>query len=256
MQLRARFQRNPIEAEVEADRCKFVFGQEHRMDLRTYVTRKQNLLLEAGIDDPRMIMNRLWRDIDPILQMNVTPDPHMPLESFIQALYFQEYAARRLWQQMSLYSRPNGQGREQYKGNRQPYENTYQPVAPRQAGYQGYQPYRPIQPPSPAKQNRLIANDTNEDRAARPLPDTIRGRPRYPCTICQSKDHLDNACPQRQQKGAFRTSPKTGIRVHFADEDNDQKENQPEPQVDDHEEHEERDYDEFGLREEGFQVNI
>lgn len=75
MQLRARFQRNSIEAEVEADRCKFVFGQEHRMDLRIYVTRKQNLLLKAGIDDPRMIMNRLWRDIDLILQMNVTSDP-------------------------------------------------------------------------------------------------------------------------------------------------------------------------------------
>lgn len=88
IQLRARFQRNFIEVKVEADRCKFVFRQEHRMDLRTYIIWKQNLLLKARIDDSRMIMNRLWRDIDSILQMNITSDPQMSLESFIQALYF------------------------------------------------------------------------------------------------------------------------------------------------------------------------
>jgi hypothetical protein len=59
IQLRARFARNPIEAEEEANRCRFAFATEDRLDLRTYVTRKQNLLVEAGMEDPNQLMNRI-----------------------------------------------------------------------------------------------------------------------------------------------------------------------------------------------------
>jgi hypothetical protein len=64
------------------------------MDLRTYITRKQNLLVEAGIDEPRQVMQRIWKDLDPILQINVYLDPYLPLNVFIQRLYLQEYAGR------------------------------------------------------------------------------------------------------------------------------------------------------------------
>jgi hypothetical protein len=57
------------------------------MDLRIYITRKQNLLVEAEIEEPRQIMQRIWRDLDPILQINVHLDPYMPLNVFIQRLY-------------------------------------------------------------------------------------------------------------------------------------------------------------------------
>lgn len=53
IQLRARFARSPIDAEDDADRCKFSFAQENRVDLRTYLTRQQNLLVEAGVEGPR-----------------------------------------------------------------------------------------------------------------------------------------------------------------------------------------------------------
>ena len=107
IQLRARFARSPIDAEDDADRCKFSFAQDNRMDLRTYLTRKQNLLVEARVEDPRQIMQRVRRDLDPILQITVHLDPYMPLEVFIQRLYLQEYAARQLWNSMqNMVRRP------------------------------------------------------------------------------------------------------------------------------------------------------
>jgi hypothetical protein len=64
------------------------------------------------------------------------------------------------------------------------------------------------------------------------LPDTIRGRPRYPCTICNSTDHLDswhrlNDNSQRPTDILARGPgvARPGIKVHFADHD---KENAPE----------------------------
>ena len=67
------------------------------------------------------------------------------------------------------------------------------------------------------------------------LPDKIRGRDRYPCTICGSTEHLDNFHRGNLAKGPART----GVKVHFADQD---KENAPEEgdsgdQFDEHEYH-------------------
>src|SRR3954453_16659913 len=64
IQLRARFTRSPIDAEDDADRCKFSFAQENRMVLRTYLTLKQNLLVEAGVEGPRTkscnVSGKIW----------------------------------------------------------------------------------------------------------------------------------------------------------------------------------------------------
>lgn len=216
IQLRARFQRNPIEAEEDADRCKFVFGREDKMDLRTYVTQKQNLLLEAGIEEPRQIMNRLWRDLDPILQMNVAPDPYMTLEMFIQTLYFQEYAARRLWQQM--------QGTTRFTASTSNYGRMRSP----ESRYGVIQPRQILQPSTQASPQprypRLLTNNTKTDRQ---LPDQIRGRPRYPCTHCGSSEHLDNACDKRPAGEMGRGLPRPSMRVHFTKENDEQKENYP-----------------------------
>ena len=74
------------------------------MDLRTYITRKQNLLVEAGIEEPQQIIQRIWRDLDPMLRINVPLDPYMSLDVFIQCLYRQEYAARQLWNSVHVPS--------------------------------------------------------------------------------------------------------------------------------------------------------
>ena len=102
IQLRARFARNPIKAKEEANRCRFAFATEDRLDLRTYVTRKQNLLVEAGVEDPNQLMNRIWKDLDPLLQNAVIPSLGLPLNAFIQQLYIQEYAVRRLYKTYAM----------------------------------------------------------------------------------------------------------------------------------------------------------
>jgi hypothetical protein len=79
---RARFARHPIVAQKEANQYKFSFAQDDCLDLRTYITLKQNLLIEVDIEDSNQIMNGIWRDLDPVLQMNVTPDPFVPFEAF------------------------------------------------------------------------------------------------------------------------------------------------------------------------------
>jgi len=47
--LRARFARHPIVAQEEANRCRFSFAQEDRLDLRSYITRhRQRQLVPSG----------------------------------------------------------------------------------------------------------------------------------------------------------------------------------------------------------------
>lgn len=224
--LRARFQKNPLRADEEARRCKFSFAQEHKMDLRTYITQKQNLLVEAGVEDPHIIMQRLWQDLDPTLQMSVAPNPYFTLEDFIQQLYFQEYAAQRMWQQMSSMQNPyRGPYREERQENRQWQRNDIY-GSPRRVYIDEPSPSSNRMPapalPSPTRNQRLITGKENNDRSWNQnpsgLPDKIKGRARYPCTHCNSMDHLDNACPQKPS-GNNHGIMRTKARVHFADDE-------------------------------------
>jgi hypothetical protein len=67
------------------------------------------------------------------------------------------------------------------------------------------------------------------------LSDTIRGRARYPYTICGSTEHLDSFHRQdnlaQRSSGILAKGPtiaRPGVRVHFADQD---KENAPEEEL-------------------------
>ena len=66
-QLRARFQKDQLDARDEVDKLKFSFDREDQLSLREYVTKKAHLLEDAGFQDEDEVVYRIWTGLDPIL---------------------------------------------------------------------------------------------------------------------------------------------------------------------------------------------
>ena len=84
-----------------AEKLKFSFDQEGVLDLRTYMTKKVNLLEEAEIYDEDQIVRQVWRDLDPAITATVTIKTHgNRLDDFMRKLYQHEFAAKRWHDQL------------------------------------------------------------------------------------------------------------------------------------------------------------
>lgn len=195
IQLRRRFQRDVMDAEEAADKCVFSFANEDKLSLRAYITRKIVLLREADYEDEGKMIQKIWRGLDPRLMNAVRITPFESLDAFIQKLYTQEFSARRDYQQMqnlfksaklptyAIASRPLMDRRERPAAA---------PVATAPVAT-ARPPFRFLERPK-----ETAHGDTSNKENA--LPDVIRGRARYPCTICGSNDHLDNWHRENEKK--------------------------------------------------------
>lgn len=230
IQLRNRFQKDIVEAEEEADRCVFRFAEESKLDLRSYITRKTVLLREAGYEDSERLIVKIWRGLDAKLMNAVQLNPHDSMEVFTQKLYRQEFAARREWQQMNETIRESS--RRYQPAIRTPLGTRFNlPNSPRAPGpVQDKEQPRPReyrydqQKPLATNPPRLLPappSSGDKQQQVTKLPDQIRGRPRYACTLCGSWEHLDSGCPTNPRRTWTKFPPNAprGNKVYVAGEE-------------------------------------
>ncbi|KAL6155438.1 hypothetical protein ACJQWK_05150 [Exserohilum turcicum] len=180
--LRHRFQKDALLAEDEANKCKHSFERES-LDVRQYITRKQTLLYDAGIEgqDELLMIQKIWRDLDPTLQNAVTLDPYMTMEEFVSLCYQKEYSARRAFEQQQRQAA--GQLRvaaQEYARSRREAERpgTYRPaLQTRTTNPKLPEPVRPALKTIPGGQTTKT-----------PLA--------YPCQHCGG-NHKNYECPDR-----------------------------------------------------------
>ena len=117
-QLERRFKVDRFEARDTADQLKFRFANQNSLNLRQYVTKKTNLLEEAGIFDSDEVVERVWKGLDPVLMATVSPyEAGNSLDEFTTRLYRQEGPAKRWWEESSSkQGAASGQARTRSSG--------------------------------------------------------------------------------------------------------------------------------------------
>lgn len=202
--LRHRFQKDAMLAEDEANRCKHSFEHES-LDVRQYITRKQTLLYDAGFEgqDELLLIQKIWRDLDPTLQNAVTIDPYMTMEDFVSLCYQKEYSARRMFEQQRRQA--NGQLRvaaQEFARRRQDQPSAYRPaLQPRTTNAKALP-----EPPRPALKS------ITSNRIDRPLA--------YPCRHCGGK-HKDFECPDRPPRPRTYGQKRVAFMMDLLDQYND-----------------------------------
>lgn len=171
VQLEFRFAKNPLDAEDQARRCKHSFAN-LALPLREYVTVKRTLLQEAGVKHSYDLIQRIWRDLDPVLMQAVRIIPGMTEEEFTSTLYVQEFAARELHRQLH-----------------RPAPNSRRTDAP--------------SVPSANERGRLPAGNTKATDKLLEAPP--KRRQKYPCKHCGSMEHINPNCPTLQANFAAET---------------------------------------------------
>lgn len=204
--LRHRFQKDTLLAEDEANKCKHSFERES-LDVRQYITRKQTLLYDAGIEGQNelLMIQKIWRDLDPTLQNAVTIDPYMTMEDFVSLCYQKEYSARRAFEQQKR------QATERLR------------FVAQEMTRQRRDPERPFMP-RPALQP-LSTNPRPQQEPLRPALKSITGneaeRPlMYPCRHCGGQ-HKDYQCPDRPPRQRSYGQKRVAFMMDFMNKFND-----------------------------------
>ncbi|KAH8692500.1 hypothetical protein GQ44DRAFT_168546 [Phaeosphaeriaceae sp. PMI808] len=220
--LRHRFQKDPLLAEDEAAQCKHLFEHES-LDVRQYITRKQTLLYDSGLEDETNMIQKIWRDLDPPLQTAVALYPDMEMEDFVSSCYAKEYSAHRAFKQqkrntkaqIQIMSQEYIRNRQQREAQNRDRQRNAAPVTIQAPVVATTEPVKTLKAlPAPSTRPALKGFDAYDDKLA------------YPCTHCGG-NHRDNKCPTRpprrygQKRVSFLTrAVQQALDNDFSDEDN------------------------------------
>ena len=135
VQLRRQFSKDPEEAWIQMEECKFSFDEEQYLSLRGYVTNKTLLLKEAGIEDDERVVTLLWRGLDPIVRNALSIDRGNNLANFVRHLYKLESAARGEYERLkgmikagkSNKGHQNQNAQQQQQQQQKPYQSPFMP---------------------------------------------------------------------------------------------------------------------------------
>jgi hypothetical protein len=196
---------------------KHTFVDESKLDVREYITKKIQLYTEAGKDREDLIVRRLYQGLDLTL-VNTVPlrvSNLNTIRDFTAKVYVQEPSTRAQFKQYESYfkqsssssarpqrpeqrDRDKSDQREFQQDRSRPFQIPVE-AARRLVTYPtavhvqitSTAATRPDAPPLP----RIGAEFALKGEAAS-TPWSTR-RERYPCTHCQSTEHIDPQCPKR-----------------------------------------------------------
>ena len=225
-QLLRRFKDNSVQALSKADSMRHSFADESQLTVREYITKKTQLYYEAGEEQEDLIVKRLHEGLDPTLALVVPLRTYdNSLADFTARVYIAEPAARvqhhnmeeiqykkmeEMYSKLAKSSLP-GRSDTRFSSNvRQDHDNrNVRQSQDRQAPVTS--PFR-----IPTEAARRIANysapataaqvttTTAAAAASAPTPAVPLVFPQcripYPCTHCQSREHIDPQCPHRPKR--------------------------------------------------------
>ncbi|RMZ85681.1 hypothetical protein DV736_g6567, partial [Chaetothyriales sp. CBS 134916] len=241
--LRLRFAKSRVQAGREMRNLKCIFGDPRRLPIAAYVSKKLELLREAGYRNDDDLSLHIWQDIDPILQGLIPLKPGMSVDELNSELVMAEWGAERAYyrqypqrQQDSRNSDTRSSSKRYVVLPRQgapimdPMSFNRQTYMPR-AQYGQSRPTstalvpatRPAVASTPA-QPRSIAY--NSQAFPQRLGTGVR-RPRYLCRKCGSPDHIDPDCDTQPKTTQPSGIPARTQAVHWMDQDSEDKENAP-----------------------------
>jgi hypothetical protein len=175
-QLLSQYRPNRFDALREAEKLKFRFFRAETMPLNLYFTKKINLLEDAGINDPDMIVQHLHAGLEPHLALVSTfKESNNSVDEFIRNVRFHEPAAKRVWE--------SSRRETMDRAVKRPFLREAEPNRIRQPAPEYYK--KPLALPAPPKKGGR--------------------KPLRPCRHC-SGDHWDNECPTaRKRSVAYKT---------------------------------------------------
>ncbi|RMZ86659.1 hypothetical protein DV736_g6115, partial [Chaetothyriales sp. CBS 134916] len=253
--LRFRFSKNPVQAEKEMRALKCVFSEPRRLPVAAYISRKLELLREAGHKHDDDLCLSIWQDVDPILQNTVPFDPSMSLDELTSRL------VRAEWGAAQAYDRDHPTRDRSFEARAQPRMTAprYTAAPPPLMGRADPSPFSRRAPYNPATSTALVSaarqpvaqtqstaypvtpQQTAYSRAPQraigytqppPRAGASNGRAPYPCRRCGSPSHIDPKCPTI---ASVMRNPDTPYRqpvgaVHWADQYEEDKENTAPPE--------------------------
>lgn len=210
---------------AKADALRHSFADEDSLDVRQYISQKVQFYREAGETSEDSIVRRVHRDLNPELSRDVRLHACGNTITRFQAdVITQAPSSRRAWTQTRSYFKTQAQpwatrpllgaiNNIPRDHGRYLHLSTPEYEAARLRHQIPYNAARQVTTAHPLTATHVTPAGPRADAATSTrYPDTgirVPRRTPYPCTHCQSTDHIDPQCPQnpRQLRTATQAAP-------------------------------------------------